>query len=155
MITIPISKGKFAVIDDDDSASVLLHKWSVTSHGYVVRATSRKNVGGRKIVYLHRQLLGFPKCEVDHIDGDKLNNQRSNLRCCTHQQNGCNQKINAKNTSGAKGVYWERKLSKWGATIRVFRKQLHLGYFPTVKEAALAYDSAARLHFGEFARPNL
>ena len=88
--------------------------------------------------------------EVDHINRDKLDNRRSNLRLVTHTQNCVNASLRVTNTSGFKGVNFYRG-KYWRAYIRVNYRHISLGFFPTAEAAARAYDEAAREHFGEFA----
>lgn len=92
--------------------------------------------------------------QIDHIDGNKLNNQRNNLRSATSSQNAINSKKPKNNTSGYKGVSWSKKSKKWRAQICFEGKQIHLGFFDDSKDAANAYDKAALKYFGEFARLN-
>jgi len=104
----------------------------VTIHGYV-RSWSR-NEG--KEVYVHRLITGAKKGEyVDHIDGDKLNNVKSNLRICTNQENSCNARLRSNNKSGVKGVYWSQSRMKWTVQITFNGKTENLGRYSTLKEA--------------------
>lgn len=108
---------------------------------------------------MHRLLLDTPQgfC-TDHIDGNKLNNTRANLRICTTTQNAHNTNPYRKRRVGAqsayKGVGWHTKSGKWRAFIVVDKKHIHLGCFDSERDAAIAYNKAAILHFGEFAKPN-
>ncbi|KQR22910.1 AP2 domain-containing protein [Deinococcus sp. Leaf326] len=116
---------------------------------YVHRTISEKS----KTEYLHRVL--FPDAEnVDHINGDGLDNRRSNLRPCTFAENQRNCKRYRNNQSGYKGVRLVRQQNKWEARICKDKKLRSLGLFPTVEDAAHAYDRAARVLHGEFARLN-
>jgi 5-methylcytosine-specific restriction endonuclease McrA len=104
---------------------------------------------------MHRFLANVPDdMEVDHWDGNGLNNRKRNLRIVTHQQNGCNRGPQANNTSGYKGVSWNKRDGKYEAWIRVNDRKIHLGYFDDILDAAKAYnEAAARLH-QEFAKGN-
>lgn len=94
----------------------------------------------------------WPEHEIDHRDGDPTNDDPANLRAATHQQNLANIGIPKHNTSGFKGVAWRAARKCWRATIKVNRKNIHLGHFASVDEANAAYAAAAVKHFGEFAR---
>jgi hypothetical protein len=150
-----LTHGKVALVDDKDFEELNSKKWSVHGKGrflYAVRNSSRPN---RKIIRMHRYLMnpqvGF---EVDHIDMNGLNNQRSNLRICTRSQNRCNSLKPKNNTSGFKGVSFQKSNKKFQATIKLNGKQSHIGYFNTSIEAAKAYDIEAIKIYGEFARTN-
>lgn len=106
-------------------------------------------------ILMHHVVLGIEReVRIDHRNGNGLDNRKVNLRPCTHSQNLQNQRKRKDNTSGYKGVAWHPGARKWYAYIQVEKKRLHLGLFANPVEAAQAYDAAARLHFGEFARPN-
>lgn len=90
--------------------------------------------------------------EIDHIDGDKLNNRPCNLREVTHGQNQQNARAPKTNTSGFKGVSWHKRIGKWGVNIGVGGRRIACGYFDDVHSAAAAYAAAARIHHGDFAR---
>jgi hypothetical protein len=158
MIRIPLSRGLFALIDDEDAA-LAEFKWSAQGGGgrimYAAR-NARQPDGTRKNVRLHRLIMGAPPdMFVDHINGDGLDCRRANLRLATNQQNLANQQRSLNNTSGYKGVTWDRQGRRWRAQIRVHGRNRCLGLFDTAEKAALAYDEAAIRGFGEFARPNL
>ena len=137
------------VIDAADYELVRSHRWSVHVKRNTYYAETR--IGGDK-VRLH-QLLS-PPVEVDHIDGNGLNNRRTNLRPATDTQNSANRKKTTGKTSTFKGVNWQNHAQKWRAEIRVGGKNFHLGYFLNEEDAAKAYNVAATEHFGEFAKLN-
>jgi hypothetical protein len=153
-IEVPLSRGFVALVDPADVDSVLQHKWSVhreRTKTYAVRNVRRAD-GSRTTQKLHTFLTGWPF--VDHINGDGLDNTRSNLRQATNAENLHNRGPQSNNTSGYKGVYWNKQAGKWHAQIRAHRKAHFLGHHDTAEAAARAYDEAAvRLH-GEFAHLN-
>lgn len=147
---IQLQKGFKAIVDDEDFELVSKLHWHRDSKDYAVHTTSRK-LGKQTKIRLHRFLLQAPKDQlVDHINGDPLDNCRSNLRFATTAQNIANSKRHLTNKSGFKGVCWHSRDKKWAA----FIQGKHLGYFLTPIEAAKAYNKAAVLSFGRFARLN-
>jgi len=149
---IPLARGLVALIDEADAPLLLQWKWHIAGPGY---ASTRMVTGGRRRqVYMHRLLLDAqPGQIVDHIDGNRLNNTRANLRLVTRSQNQWNRR-RQHNRSGYKGVSWHRRKQKWYARIQVFGTRRFLGYFDTAQEAAVAYDAAAASLHGEYARHN-
>ncbi len=107
---------------------------------------------------LHRVIFlccnGWLPLEIDHIANNKTNNRIENLRAATHNENCWNQTTPKNNTSGCKGVSWDKSCGKWKAQISFRGKRINLGRFRSLNEAACRYDSAATELFGEFARPN-
>lgn len=148
---VPLTKGAVAVIDAEDAPDVGRFNWHLAERGsgLLYAARSVQKDGQRSLVYLHMQICPTEK-QVDHRDGDGLNNRRLNLRPATGAQNVANMKMHARNRSGAKGVW--RHGRKWRATIQRNGKNWHLGGFDTVEEASAAYQAAARELHGEFAR---
>lgn len=133
-------------IDKSDEPIVKQHKWSVTSDvkGNMTVITSDR-------MMLHTLLLNTPKgMEVDHIDLDRLNNRRNNLRLCTHQQNQCNQPLQANNTSGVTGVSYFAPRGKYRARIKVFQHDIHLGYYALFEDAVKARNIGMHCMFGEY-----
>jgi len=160
MKTIPLSKGKVATVDDSDFDNANQFKWSLKpgTKGYSDYAHRSIKVDGKWThISLHRFLMGSPMgMEIDHIDGDGLNNQRSNLRVCTHAQNNRNMKNS--NKHGMKGVAFipnRRAFKKWISKITADGKMITIGYYWTMKDAAFAYNEAAKRLHGEFARLNI
>ncbi|PWU04799.1 MAG: hypothetical protein C5B43_04135 [Verrucomicrobia bacterium] len=149
MRKIILTKRLFSEIDDEDFERVSKYNWSFDGNGYAFR------IEKGKIIKLHRFIMNCPKgMEVDHIDGDGLDNRKSNLRICSHIKNTYNQKnrLNVNNTSGFKGVHKVRK--KYRAYISYNHKRINLGYFKSAKEAAIAYNKAAIKFHKSFARIN-
>lgn len=129
--------------------------WRVARHsGYVYRMENTQE-GKRRYVSIHRTIANFPiGIEVDHRDGNKQNNQCSNFRPSTREQNNQNVGRRKDNVSGYKGVGWFKVDRKWRVRIQAHKKTIFIGYFDDVVEAAKAYNASALKYHGEFARLN-
>lgn len=124
------------------------------AHHYAIRSIKKPD-GKWTTERVHRFITGVQRSlEVDHRDGNGLNNQRRNLRVCTHKQNEGNRKLNKNNTSGYKGVSWNKSAGKWQVHIRKDSKSVNLGYFVDKEEAARAYDKASRMYHKTFSKAN-
>lgn len=140
-------------VSHEDYDRAAQHSWRVDDRGYVAR-TYRENTKSKR-VRLHRFVLGLLKnspesrTEVDHINGNKLDNRRCNLRICTSRQNRHNMKIGKRNASGYKGV--SQSGLKWQVRIVCDGKHFFGGVHQNKEVAARAYDSLAAHLFGEFA----
>ena len=153
MKEIPLTRGRVAIVNDEDYEWLSQWKWHCSYYGYAVRDSSR--LLGKQKLWMHRVILNAPSdMECDHKDHDKLNNQRANLRLCTRTENNCNAQKPHTNTSGYKGVGFHKQTGKWRARIKINRKEKHLGLFADALNAAYAYDDAARELFGDFAFTN-
>lgn len=157
VVEIPLTQDKVALIDAADYERVSSFKWIASKHQKTYYATS--TTGGphqfRKQIALHRLILDAPSgTQVDHIDHNGLNCQRYNLRLCNESQNGANRIRNLNNTSGYKGVTWNKRRKKWHGKTKHEGSYIHLGFFNTAEEAAYAYDAKVRELFGEFALTN-
>jgi hypothetical protein len=152
---IPLTRGKVALVDAEDYESLAGYRWHAAPKGgtwYAERA-GRLSEGGPRTVCMHRVILSAPPgLMVDHIDGDGLNNRRSNLRLATHAQNGQNQRRSRANASGFKGVSWSSRVGRWQAAIRIAGRKVFLGYYGTPEEAHTAYSAAVEKFHGEFGR---
>jgi HNH endonuclease len=158
MVEVPLTQGKVALIDDEDAERVLAYKWCTqwdksSPRWRAIRYSGRKH--GRRTALLHRFIMDAPDgVQVDHINQDPLDNRRSNLRLATNSQNNCNKGRHIDSSTGFKGVWRHKKLGAFQAGIEHQGKKYHLGYFTTAEEAARAYDIAALMLHGEFARVN-
>lgn len=157
MKEIPLTRGYVALVDDDDYERVSVYKWHVDSRGmrqntvYATRALPAPD--RKKSQQLHRLIMNAPAdLDVDHIDGNGLNCQKSNMRLATAAQNSHNRKKNRNNTSGYKGVHWVESRKKWRSEIKIQNKKISLGNFSDVLDAAKAYQDAAIKYHGDFAR---
>ena len=162
MKTIELTKGYVAIIDDGDYEMLAAHKWSAHENkhkdGAIRTVYARRGCVEKKRyknVFMHREVLGAGRDQtVDHINSNGLDNTRKNLRLCTSSQNSQNSRLRKTNTSGFKGVSRQTQGQKWQARIEVNGINIHLGTFEFSKQAARAYDKAAKEHHGEFARLN-
>lgn len=154
MKEIQLTQGKIALVDDDIFDYINQWKWCAAKDNYTWYAM--RTIGLRPFkttVAMHRIITkAQDEYEVDHRDGDGLNNQMYNLRVCTSSQNQMNKRVQKNNTSGFKGVFESGK--RWQAAIKVANKRTYLGSFVTPEEAARAYDKAAKELHGEFAYLN-
>lgn len=159
MMAIPLTRGKVAIVDDEDFEALSKFKWMAKEDRngkfYAVRTVGSDH-GGRTSIYMARVIAQpRPGQMVDHDNGDTLFNVRKNLRPCTRVQNQRNR--HARNSaSGFKGVRRRdhAKAKPYSAEISINRRNVFLGYFATAAEAARAYDAAALEHFGQFANLN-
>lgn len=141
---IPLTQGYSALVSDSDFPALSQFKWRYVN-GYAARTASPN-----RLEYMHRVLMQpAPHQQVDHIDGDRLNNTRENLRLASRADNQRNKGVPRNSSTGFKGVgpYGER----YHARIRVNGRRVHLGYWDDPEVAALVYDAAARRFHGAYA----
>ena len=151
---IPLTKGAFALVDDEDYDGFSRHRWHLQSAGYAARSSPRPCRG---YILMHRQILGAPDhLEVDHLNRTRLDNQKTNLRLCTRTQNAVNLPALGGHGSKYKGVCWDksRKNQPWMAKMSIGNRTVHIGRFVTEVDAAMAYDHRARRVRGQFASLN-
>lgn len=166
MKEIKLTKGYTALVDDNLFKELNKFKWHVAvknSGPYAVRNTRKLEytIFNSSCIYMTKYIL-FLKNKlnitinkvIDHKNGNTLDNQYNNLRVCTNTQNIRNSKKPITNTSGIKGVYWDKNRNKWHAQIKVNNKVIFLGRFSSKIEATEIHDKAAVKYHGEFARLN-
>lgn len=147
MREIKTSTGPVVLVDDDDYEMLSKYRWHITAKGYVVR---RPYVNGKKlkIVWMHRLVNKTPEGFItDHINHDKLDNRKCNLRTVTDAENMQNRSVSYKNKTGCSGVFLEPS-GRYRARIRHQRKGIHLGMFDTAQEATKAYKAKAKELWG-------
>lgn len=139
-------RGGCAVVDEADATLVCSRRWYHAKVGYVASDAPLPRY------YMHRLLLGSPNGQpIDHINGNRLDNRRANLRVTTPAGNLQNQRTRRMREGEYKGVHFEKARQCWRAHIQVNKKQYFLGRYDSPEQAAFAYDKAAREHFGEMA----
>ena len=152
MKTIKLSNGELALVDSGDYNMLLKFKW-YGSDGYA-RCNMKKD-GKWSSAFMHRVIMNTPKGGItDHINRNKLDNRRINLRICSNSDNLLNSSIRKNNTSGAKGVRWHKKSKKWVVEVNINYKKKHVGLFKDKIEAIKKYNEVAKKCYGEFASPN-
>jgi hypothetical protein len=151
---IPLTQGKFAIVDEEDYPELSRHTWHLNScNKGPVQYAARTSKG--KAILMHRFLTNAPKdlC-VDHIDHNGLNNTKRNLRLCTHAQNQKNIRSKRGSTSKYKGVSFRKKINRFIAEVSLKGKRYYLGCYKDEVDAAKVYDKKAKELFGEFAYLN-
>lgn len=149
MKKIKLTQGKYALVDDQDFEWLSQWKWFLSSSGYAVR--NPRDIYKGSVILLHRLIMDTPQgLDTDHINRNRLDNRRINLRIATRGENNINSKISVRNSSGHKGIYWDRSRNKWQAYIGVKSKLIHLGRFVSKEDAIRAYQEAAQQHYGGF-----
>lgn len=154
MKKIPLTQSKVAFVDDEDFEYLNQWRWQ-NSNGYAKRTQHISGSGKDRIreeIRMHRVIMDAPPDkEVDHINHNPLDNQKSNLRLCTHKENSHNMRPSTRNTSGYRGVYFQKQNKKWVAFINLNNRMRYLGSFLNIKEALEVRKQAERKHYGEFA----
>lgn len=152
---LPLTKGQFAAVDVEDYEWLSRWKWTASNKGYAYRCSGplESNDRKRRTIKMHRLIMLAPEgSQVDHIDGNKANNRRFNLRLASGNQNQWNRGKRRTNTSGFKGVMFRKECGKWRACITAHRSKHSLGSFTTPEAAHAAYAEAAKRLHGAFHR---
>jgi len=142
---IKLTKNKVAIVDDEDFKYLNYLKW----HTLTVKDLHYAVAKSGKLL-MHRIIMNPNKGQcVDHINGNSLDNRKSNLRLCSHSENMRNRKQKTKNKSGYKGIYPSGK--KWRTYIQIDKKNTYIGTYDNIKDAINAYNEASIKYFGKFA----
>lgn len=151
---ISVGMGQFATVDAEDYEMLSAYAWSLNPR---YPSTQVKVNGKRKTLLMHRLVLKTPRGQsTDHINGNRLDNRKANLRFATNAQNGANRTNKASNnTSGYRGVCLVKKTGLWRSRIKINGTYDNLGDFPTKEEAVIAYDKRAIEAWGEFYKPQI
>lgn len=159
MAYVPLTKGYEAIIDAEDAKLIGAENWCVTGPGvqigggciYAMRRA--KCDGVMTTIKMHRLIINAPDgFQIDHIDGNGLNNRKENLRVVTPAQNLKNRRLSRHNTSGFKGVSWSKSRQKWMANIFSDGRAYHLGEYDSPEEAHKAYVEGSKRYHGDYGR---
>ncbi|MDE5116453.1 MAG: AP2 domain-containing protein [Trichodesmium sp. St2_bin2_1] len=146
-----ITRGQIVIVDEQDYEELSKYKWYLID-GFAARTIKKDDK--RTTIYMHRVIMDAPMgVSVYHINHNKLDNQRKNLRLVKGSAR-MHRRPSVKHSSKYRGVYWCKDKRKWIAEIKVYKKQIRLGRFEVEKDAAIAYDEAARKYYGSLARTN-
>jgi hypothetical protein len=141
-----------AKIDIENITICKQYKWRLKNDGYVVTTTKTNELPRKTTKYIHRWIMSEPDSKViDHINHDKLDNRKCNLRVCTQTENSQNKQLTDRNKSGCLGVSWSKVMNKWYARINVNGENVYLGYFTNKEDAIKVRKEAEQKYFGEFA----
>lgn len=146
-------RGVKVLVDDEDVQLIQKHRWLIANTGYAV--TYLYPPGRTVCVLMHRLIMRATAGLVcDHIDGNKLDNRKTNLRLCKQSQNAKNRVGRRDSKSGIKGVHWLEGRRLWEVQIRADERRVTVGRFKDLEQAKRAYNEAALKYHGEFARLN-
>lgn len=142
MLSIKLTQEKFALVDDSDFEWLNQWKWHISTHGYAMR----RNKG--KLIYMHRLINNtLDGYETDHVNRNKLDNRRENLISVNKIINGRNRGENKNNTSGHKGISWDKRVKKWEIYIWNSYKKIHLGHSDNINDAFNIRKAAERIYW--------
>lgn len=166
MKKIKLTKGRFAIVDDMDFEKINKNTWKLTifkkSNKIYATRTQHYYLGKKKYksicVFMHREVLGLKYKDgviADHKNGNTLDNTRGNLRPSNKSQNSANSGLSKTNTSGYKGVRWNKKNKIWASIIRANNIRYNLGCYKDIRIAAKMWNCSARIFHGQFAYQNI
>lgn len=143
---------KYAIIDSEDHPKLAQYRWGLAGgskqDGYYAARTE-----AGQTIYLHRQVMGAKKGqEVDHINGNRLDARKKNLRFVTSTQNKWNMRLRKDNRHGCKGLRWREDVKSWRVNVKVEGKEIQIGYFKRKRDAIKARREAEKKYYGEYAR---
>ena len=138
-------KDNIILVSDKDFKKIKTFKWYINKMGYVANDSKPRKL-------MHRFIMDFPKSNIDHKNGNKLDNRRSNLRLCNQSENTANATKRKTNTSGYKGVSWDKKAKKWSVFTTKNYKHIFGGYFDDIELAAKRYKELAHQVHGKFTK---
>lgn len=146
------------IIDDEDLEKISNHNWWANTNGRGIRVETdlfieEQTVWGRKRISMSRYILNLKsrKFVIDHINGNPLDNRKSNLRVCSHKNNIRNRKIlNKNNSSGIRGVSWDKTRNRWVAQLMFNKKHIYLGRFENKEDAKMSVVKGLKKYFGKY-----
>lgn len=151
MKEIRLPHDKYAIVDDGDFDNLNKHKWHINTKGYAIRH-GKSDDGLDRGVRMHREIMCAPEdMQVDHINRNKLDNRKSNLRLCNNSQNHMNKDKRVDNSSGYPGVSWSKISNKWHVYLNIDGVRKNLGFYSDIKEAIKVRKEAEKIHYKEFA----
>ncbi len=163
MKQIILTKGKVAIVDDEDFERLNAFKWFYLNSGYAGRGVYSAG-GKRTVILMHRAVFNLEKRQrnsigelihIDHINHNTVDNRKENIRICTYSGNMSNKTAGKESTSNYLGVSWYKQSGKWVAHIRKHGHGKNLGYYTDERAAAKAYNEAAIKIHGKFANLNI
>lgn len=150
---IPLTRGKYAIVDRDDYERLSQNKWLALKSGNTFYAS--RHPANKCVIWMHREILNTPiGFFTDHINRNGIDNRKSNLRICSKAENCHNQKYRKNNKSRFKGVCFHKASGKWQSQIMINYKTIHLGIFSNEVDAAREYDIKSKELHGQFAYTN-
>lgn len=140
-------KGEEIYFDKEDYDLIKDYTWGITPYNYA-RAYDSKT---KKMIQMHRLIMNPPDNKiVDHINHNKRDNTKKNLRICTYKENNWNRNLRSNNTSGTTGIFWSKQAKKWRVALVCNKEYHHIGYFKTKTEAKKARKEAEEKYFGDY-----